>query len=131
MKKEDVKKQEPKPVMTFQRCREEVASYLDEVIAYLNETKTMSHLDPMPISILGVQLNIFAECAAHISAEGLMVHDEKDNLVPNPKIAVMNQAETMALKIMKEYGLMPKARKELGKGAEPKRDSPLAAFLKK
>ena len=128
MKKEDDKKT---TVITYPKCREEVSNYIETVVEHLKHTGVMSELDPIPLSILGVQLDIFAEAAACLRVEGLMVHDEKENLVPNPKIEIMNKAETMALKIMKEYGLLPKSRKELGKSAEPKKDSPLGAFLKK
>lgn len=130
-----MRKDDAKPIttqiMTLSSCREEVQAYLTEVLSHLKDTHAMCALDPMPISILGVQLNTFCKCAAAINAEGLMVRNEKDDLVPNPKIAIMNQAEVMALKIMKEYGLLPKSRKELGKSAEPKKESPLSAFIKK
>ena len=131
MKKENAKRQFTPQIMTLASCREEVLAYIAEVKAHLEDTRSMCALDPMPISILGVQLNTFCECATAISAEGLLVKGEKGGLIANPKIAIMNQAETMALKIMKEYGLLPKSRKELGKGAEPKKESPLSAFMKK
>lgn len=131
MKKENAKKEFTPTIMTQATCRAEVLAYIAEVKAHLEDTRAMCALDPMPLSILGVQLNTFCECAAAVSAEGILVHDDKTNLVPNPKIAIMNQAETMALKIMKEYGLLPKSRKELGKAAEPKKASPLSAFINK
>jgi len=131
MKKENAKQQFTTQIMTLATCREEVLAYIAEVKAHLEDTRSMCALDPMPISILGVQLNTFCECATAINAEGLLVKGEKGGLIANPKIAIMNQAETMALKIMKEYGLLPKSRKELGKGAEPKKKSPLSAFIEK
>ena len=109
-------------MLTF-KCKEEVSEYLKDVVAHLDSTVGMSNLDPMPLGILGTQLNIFAECAAAIAEEGTPI--------PNPKLNVMNQAETMALKIMKEYGLLPKSRKDLGKDAEPAVETPFDAFLKK
>lgn len=127
MKKEDTEKTLP----SFPKNREEVGGYIREVVEHLNHTGMMSAIDPLPISILGVQLGIFADAAEGLQAEGMIVDNGRGKLVPNPRIAVMNQAEVMALKIMKEYGLLPKSRKELGKGAEPKRDSPLGDFLKK
>lgn len=131
MKKEDAKRQFTPQIMTLASCRAEVMAYIAEVKAHLEDTHAMCALDPMPISILGVQLNTFCECAAAVSAEGLLVKDGKGGLMANPKISIMNQAETMALKIMKEYGLLPKSRKELGKAAEPKKVSPLSAFINK
>jgi P27 family predicted phage terminase small subunit len=124
-------RKEEKTAPPIEAARTHVKEYISEVISHLDKTKILSPLDSMPISILTTQLNVFAEAAACIQAEGLLVLDDKENLVANPKIAIMNQAETMALKIMKEYGLMPKARKELGKTAEPKKKSPLEAFLEK
>lgn len=117
-------------MLTF-KCKEEVSEYLKDVVAHLDSTVGMSNLDPMPLGILGTQLNIFAECAAAIAEEGLVVTNMRGTPIPNPKLNVMNQAETMALKIMKEYGLLPKSRKDLGKEAEPAVETPLDAFLKK
>lgn len=41
----------------------------------------------------------------------------------------MNQAETYALKIMKEYGLTALARKNLGKMDAAAEESPLEKFI--
>ena len=55
------------------------------------------------------------------------MYNEKEQLVANPKILIMNQAEVMCIKDMKEYGLMALSRKALGT-EEAVQVSPLAAF---
>jgi hypothetical protein len=72
MKKENAKKDFTPTIMTQATCRAEVLAYIAEVKAHLEDTRAMCALDPMPLSILGVQLNTFCECAAAVSVEGIL-----------------------------------------------------------
>jgi P27 family predicted phage terminase small subunit len=108
----------------------EVAEYMNSVVDFLKRARILDDIDRASLHILARQLDIFFQAAKHVKGEGMMVKNGRDDLVPNPKIAIMNQAEVMCLKIMKEYGLVAKSRKEMGK-ASVTEDSPLRMFLAK
>ncbi|SFF96663.1 phage terminase, small subunit, putative, P27 family [Prevotella sp. KH2C16] len=110
---------------------EPVIAYMTDVVGYLEANGKYSRIDDASLHMLARQLDVFYCAAAAVNVEGLMVYDDKQKLIANPKIFIMNQAETMCVKVMKEYGLMAKARKELGGMAASMKKSPLEQFMDK
>ena len=89
-------------------------------------------VDETAMMMLAAQLDVFYKAARAVSAEGVMVWNGNETvLIPNPKIAIMNQAEACCLKIMKEYGLTAMSRKSLGAMSENIGTSPLEKFMSK
>lgn len=102
-------------------------AYINDVLKYLKNSGRYSSIDNGSLTILARQYDIFLCASEAVSVEGTMVYNEKEQLVVNPKISIMNQAEVMCIKVMKEYGLMALSRKALGID-EAVQVSPLAAF---
>ena len=103
-------------------------AYINDVLKYLKDSGRYSSIDNGSLTILARQYDVFLCTSEAVSVEGTMVYNEKEQLVVNPKISVMNQAEVMCIKVMKEYGLMALSRKSLGT-EEAVQASPLAKFF--
>lgn len=94
-------------------CCAEVEEYMDKVVQFLREKGKLSPVDSASLYMLARQLDVFVNATTAANVEGLMVISGK-SLVPNPKIELANRAETMIIKILKEFGLTPASRKLLG-----------------
>jgi P27 family predicted phage terminase small subunit len=121
------KKKEPAPIYGVSL---QVEAAMMEIVAYLKKNKKYEKVDEAAMHILATQLDVFHRLAKEVKAEGPMVWNKNETkLITNPKLFPMNQAETYALKIMKEYGLTALARKNLGKMDAAAEESPLEKFI--
>lgn len=108
----------------------QVEAMMQEIVAFIKRKGRYEKVDEAAMMILAAQLDVFFKTSRAVSAEGVMVWNSNETvLVPNPKIAVMNQAEVCCLKIMKEYGLTAMSRKGLGVVTESIGQSPLERFM--
>ncbi len=103
---------------------------MQEIVAFVKRNGRYEKVDEAAMMILAAQLDVFCKASRAVAAEGVMVWNSNETvLIPNPKIAVMNQAEACCLKIMKEYGLTALSRKNLGAMTESLDRSPLEKFM--
>lgn len=110
-------------------CSKETADAMSAIVAFLKRNGKYESVDDTALAMLARQLDVFQCASAMVSAEGVMVYNAKEQLIPNPKLAIMNQAEVMCLKILKEYGLTALSRKVLGSMDQSAEPSPLEAFI--
>lgn len=121
------KKTAPAPIYGVSLQVEEL---MMEIVAYLKKNKKYEKVDEAAMNILATQLDVFFRLSREVKAEGPVIFNQKETkLIVNPKVFPMNQAETYALKIMKEYGLTALARKNLGKMDAAAEESPLEKFI--
>lgn len=111
-------------------CSKETAESMRTIVSFLKRNGKYEAVDDTSLSILARQLDVFQCASAMVSAEGIMIYNSKDQLIPNPKIAIMNQAEIMCLKILKEYGITAMSRKQLGQMEQSAEPTPLEMFIK-
>ena len=110
----------------------QVEAMMQEIVAFVKGKGRYEKVDETAMMMLAAQLDVFYKAARAVSAEGVMVWNGNETvLIPNPKIAIMNQAEACCLKIMKEYGLTAMSRKSLGTMSENIGTSPLEKFMSK
>ncbi len=110
----------------------QVEAMMQEIVAFVKGKGRYEKVDETAMMMLAAQLDVFYKAARAVSAEGVMVWNGNETvLIPNPKIAIMNQAEACCLKIMKEYGLTAMSRKSLGAMSENIGTSPLEKFMSK
>lgn len=110
----------------------QVEALMQDIVAFIKRNNRYEKVDEAAMMMLAAQLDVFFKASKAVSAEGVMVwNDNETKLIPNPKIAVMNQAEVCCLKVMKEYGLTAMSRKGLGAMAESAGLSPLEKFMSK
>lgn len=109
-----------------------VETLMQDIVSFVKKKGRYEKVDEAAMMMLAAQLDVFYKASKAVSAEGVMVwNDNETKLLPNPKIAVMNQAEACCLKIMKDYGLTAMSRKNLGAMTEDIGSSPLEKFLAK
>lgn len=126
-KKTSKKKTAPAPIYGVSL---QVEALMMEIVAYLKKNKKYEKVDEAAMNILATQLDVFFRLSREVKAEGPVIFNQKETkLIVNPKVFPMNQAETYALKIMKEYGLTALARKNLGKMDAASEESPLEKFF--
>lgn len=110
----------------------QVEAMMQDIVAFVKGKGRYEKVDEAAMMMLAAQLDVFYKASRAVSAEGVMVWNGNETvLIPNPKIAIMNQAEACCLKIMKEYGLTAMSRKSLGAMSESIGASPLERFMSK
>lgn len=108
----------------------QVEGMMQEILSLVKRGGRYEKADEAAMMMLAVQLDVFYRMSRAVQAEGVMVWNSDETvLIPNPKIAVMNQAEACCLKIMKEYGLTAMSRKSLGVAQGDGAASPLERFM--
>ncbi|WP_042367547.1 phage terminase small subunit P27 family [Bacteroides neonati] len=105
--------------------------YMEGVLAGLEDTGILETVDTAALDILARNYSMFIKASSQLELEGMTITNQQGNLVAHPAIKISKDAQTQALKVMKEFGLTALARKKLPKmEKEKEEDSPFEQFIK-
>lgn len=107
-----------------------VAIFMEDAVAYLKKEGRYADCDYAAMYMLSKQLDTFFRAYDKLVDDGDLTTDNNGVPIPSVYIKIMNQAETMALRIMKDYGLTSMSRKLLqGKQGKVGQPSPIMEFM--
>lgn len=110
-------------------CKE-ARSYVQDVIKSLEENNLLEEVDSTSLKMLAINYDQFLRATKQINKDGLTLISDRGNVVAHPLIKVAKDAQTMAMKIMQEFGLMLKSRTKISAIQTMSEESPLDAFFK-
>lgn len=109
----------------------EAKTYIQDVLEMLKSNGVMEDVDTAALTMLARNYSMFIKASKQIEKDGLTVISDRGNLSPHPAIKIAKDAQTQAMKVMAEFGLIAKARTKLPKlDANTGADSPLESFIK-
>ena len=68
------------------------------------------------LQMLATQYELFYQCKEHITKDGLMVQNRFGGLEKHPLLKVQTDAQIQVIKLVSEFGITPKAIKNLNVG---------------
>lgn len=110
-------------------CKE-ARSYVQDVIKSLEDNNLLEEVDSTSLKMLAINYDQFLRATKQINKDGLTLTSDRGNVVAHPLIKVAKDAQTMAMKIMQEFGLMLKSRTKISAIQTMSEESPLDAFFK-
>jgi P27 family predicted phage terminase small subunit len=117
-----------KKVVNSSICSE-AQTFLDNLTALLKKQNILTSLDEDTLVLIGNTYHNYIQATQVLLREGLLNSDETK---AHPCIKIQLDAQIQLNKMMFEYGMSPKARKEIIKPAErSKEESDIAKFIKK
>jgi len=101
--------------------RNKYADYRPETQAFLNAVEkhlinNFKEIKPhwnAILNMLATQYDIFFECRERIKKDGIMVRNRFGTIDKNPLLKVQNDAQIQIVKLVEQFGLSPKAIKNL------------------
>ena len=122
---------EMKKIELSEKLEPEALEYIQEVLQMLEEKGIIEDVDDAAIKMLAYNYSTFIKANKIIEDEGLTVTSDRGNVSEHPAVKIARDAQTLALKVMAEFGLTAKARCKLPKlNTTEVEDSPLEAFIK-
>jgi P27 family predicted phage terminase small subunit len=107
----------------------EAQTFLDNLTALLRKQKILTSLDEDTLVLIGNCYHNYIEATKILLQDGLLDSSKKK---AHPCIKIQLDAQIQLNKMMWEYGMSPKSRKEISKPIEKaKEESDMAKFLKK
>lgn len=110
----------------------EAKEYMFFVLNKLNESGVLEDVDTASLYMLASNYSTFINASKQVEKDGMMIENNKGNLIAHPMIKVAKDAQTMAMKVMAEFGLTAKARTKLPKMDKQEEElNPMEMFIKK
>ncbi len=106
-----------------QRTRDFMKSVLDKV-------EGLESIDSGALSMLEYNYELFMRQSDILKEEDLVIRNVQGNLVANPRVKIVKDAQIQCLAILKEFGLTLKSRTNVKAIAKDSEDSPLEMFIK-
>lgn len=91
----------------------EAKEYMFFVLNKLDESGVLEDVDTASLYMLASNYSTFINASKQVEKDGMMIENNKGNLIAHPMIKVAKDAQTMAMKVMAEFGLTAKARTKL------------------
>ncbi len=109
----------------------EAKEYMFFVLNKLNESGVLEDVDTASLYMLASNYSTFINASKQVEKDGMMIENNKGNLIAHPMIKVAKDAQTMAMKVMAEFGLTAKARTKLPKMDKQEEElNPFEMFIK-
>jgi P27 family predicted phage terminase small subunit len=108
---------------------ENAKSYMREVLEELENNSVLELVDSAALDILARSYSMYIKANAQLDREGFTLQNVQGNIVAHPAVKIAKDAQTQAVKIMKEFGLTALSRKKLPK-IEKEEESPFEQFVK-
>lgn len=109
----------------------EAKTYMNDVLCKLDESGVLENVDNAALDMLARNYSMFINASKQVEKDGMMIENNRGNLVAHPMIKVAKDSQTMAMKVMAEFGLTAKARTKLPKLDKTETEAtPLEAFVK-
>ena len=110
----------------------EAKEYMYQVLTKLDESGVLEDVDTASLYMLASNYSTFINASLQVEKDGMMITNNKGNLIAHPMIKVAKDAQTMAMKVMAEFGLTAKARTKLPKLDKQEEElNPMEMFIKK
>ena len=110
----------------------EAKTYMNDVLCKLDESGVLENVDNAALDMLARNYSMFINASKQVEKDGMMIENNKGNLVAHPMIKVAKDSQTMAMKVMAEFGLTAKARTKLPKMDKQEEEfNPMEMFIKK
>jgi P27 family predicted phage terminase small subunit len=121
-----------KKVLISSNICDEAQSFIDNLTTLLNEQDIMTSLDHSALNLLGYTYDNYIKATRIIQAKGLTMESPRGEIKARPEVKIQVDSLIQINKIMDSFGLNPKARKEIQKPKEAKKDrSPVELFFDK
>lgn len=108
----------------------EAKQYMESVLQKLEGDGLLESVDTAALQMLARNYSTFIKASKTLKKDGLTITSDRGNISEHPCVKIAKDAQTLALKIMTEFGLTAKSRVKLVEKSEEPEDSPLAAFIK-
>lgn len=109
---------------------QEAKQYMEGVLQKLEGDGLLESVDSAALQMLARNYSTFIKAQKQLKKDGLTITSDRGNISEHPCVKIAKDAQTLALKIMTEFGLTAKSRVKLVEKPEEQEDSPLAAFIK-
>jgi P27 family predicted phage terminase small subunit len=121
-----------KKVLISSNICDEAQSFIDNLTTLLNEQDIMTSLDHSALNLLGYTYDNYIKATRIIQTQGLTMESPRGEIKARPEVKIQVDSLIQINKIMDSFGLNPKARKEIQKPKENKKDkSPVELFFDK
>lgn len=96
----------------------------------LDQVEGLEGIDSGALSMLEYNYDIFIRQSDILKEEDLVITNRQGNLVSNPRVKIVKDAQIQCLSILKEFGLTLKSRTSVKAKTKDNEDSPLEKFIK-
>lgn len=105
------------------RTRDFMESVLEKVVG-------LESIDYGALTMLEFNYEQFIRQSDILANEDLVIMNRQGNLVANPRVKIVKDAQIQCLSILKEFGLTLKSRTSVKAKTKETEDSPLEEFIK-
>lgn len=96
----------------------------------LDSVEGIEQIDYGALSMLEFNYEVFIRQTDILREEDMVITNVQGNLVTNPRVKIIKDAQTQCLSILKEFGLTLKSRTSVKSQVKDNEESPLEAFIK-
>lgn len=96
----------------------------------LSQVEGLEGVDSGALSMLEYNYDMFIRQSDLLKEEDLVIRNVQGNLVANPRVKIVKDAQTQCLAILREFGLTLKSRTNVKAVTKDSEDSPLETFIK-
>lgn len=96
----------------------------------LDQVEGLEGIDSGALSMLEYNYDTFIRQSDILKGEDLVIQNVQGNLVTNPRVKIIKDAQIQCLSILKEFGLTLKSRTSVKAKTKDTEDSPLETFIK-
>ena len=100
------------------------------ITSVLEKVQGLESVDWGAIAMLEYNYDQFIRQSDILKEEDLVITNRQGNLVPNPRVKIIKDAQTQCLAILKEFGLTLKSRGTVKAKTKDSEDSLLEEFIK-
>lgn len=102
----------------------------DFMKSVLEQVQGLEGIDSGALSMLEYNYDMFIRQSDILKNEDLVITNVQGNLVSNPRVKIVKDAQLQCLSILKEFGLTLKSRTSVKAKTKDSEDSPLEEFIK-
>lgn len=96
----------------------------------LSQVEGLEGVDSGALSMLEYNYDMFIRQSDLLKEEDLVIRNVQGNLVANPRVKIVKDAQTQCLAILREFGLTLKSRTNVKAVTKDSEESPLETFIK-
>lgn len=102
----------------------------DFMTSVIESVEGIEDIDNGALSMLEYNYELFIRKSDILKDEDLVIRNAQTNLVANPRVKIIKDAQMQCLSILKEFGLTLKSRTTVKTKTRDSEDSPLESFIK-
>lgn len=109
------------------KLNKKTRDFMEMVLAKI---QGLESIDNGALNMLAYNYNVFIEQSKILDEEDMVITNRQGNLVANPRVKIVKDAQMQCLAILREFGLTLKSRGTVKAKTKDNEDSPLEAFIK-